>query len=277
MLSTSAQQVKNGSFEQWVPDTTGVYPRPEGWEYDHAIRTYRAAMPVHAYIPGNSGDFSVLVWNAEDTLSRTKLRGHLWQRVPLNFQRPQALRLFITYMLTEADTAAVQIVLLRNGRTISTTSRYFTGDLPHGEMIYIPVDQSSAVLPDTAVIHFYASVLQQLYTCEWISPMLGMGDCHSISIDDVELLYAAPEFNCTIYPNPSGGSGTLLITAPQQSEVHAALFDIRGRRLADETWTTQSADEEHAFDLTGLNSGLYFYRLSCGDITLTRKLVLSVQ
>jgi hypothetical protein len=82
------------------------------------------------------------------------------------------------------------------------------------------------------------------------------------------------------YPNPFNPSTNIRYTIPsnvkgKMSNVKLVVFDILGKEIATLVNEKQNAGTYEAiFDGSGLTSGFYFYRLTCGDFSETRKMVL---
>ena len=77
------------------------------------------------------------------------------------------------------------------------------------------------------------------------------------------------------FPNPFNPSTTLRYSIPVAGNVKLAVFDGTGRKVADLVNQYQSAGNyEVNFNASGLSSGIYFYRLSAGEFSQTRKLIL---
>jgi hypothetical protein len=82
------------------------------------------------------------------------------------------------------------------------------------------------------------------------------------------------------HPNPFNPSTTISFTLPERARVTLAMYDVKGtlvRRLVDET--VGDGYQERIWDGKDANgsqvgSGVYFYRLTAGDKTLTKKMVL---
>jgi len=76
-------------------------------------------------------------------------------------------------------------------------------------------------------------------------------------------------------PNPSAGAAELRVFLDHSSDVKVDVYDVRGRRVASERvgraaqgWRTLR------FDGRALPSGVYFYRVTAGAETRTRKIVI---
>jgi len=77
------------------------------------------------------------------------------------------------------------------------------------------------------------------------------------------------------YPNPFNPSTTIKYELPRSSEVRLSVFDMLGREVSMLVNERRDAGvHEVKFDVSGLSSGVYFYRLQAGEFVQTRKLVL---
>lgn len=81
------------------------------------------------------------------------------------------------------------------------------------------------------------------------------------------------------YPNPFNSGTTIRFTLPHAGAWRLDIYDITGRLVR--TFTDRSAPGETALTWDGLNSdrsplatGVYFYRLTAGEFTATRRLLL---
>jgi glycosidase len=82
------------------------------------------------------------------------------------------------------------------------------------------------------------------------------------------------------YPNPFNPSTTISFVLPRESHVTLSIFDIRGRPV--KTVRDEIVPEGHREVVwdgrdelgNGVSSGVYFYRLTDGEQTLTKKMVL---
>jgi spore coat protein CotH len=77
------------------------------------------------------------------------------------------------------------------------------------------------------------------------------------------------------YPNPFNPSTTIMFSLPEQSEVRLEVFNLLGEQVAMLMNSRCSAGMHSiVFNAPQLSSGLYFYKLSAGAFSSTRKLVL---
>ena len=77
------------------------------------------------------------------------------------------------------------------------------------------------------------------------------------------------------YPNPFNPSTKIVYSVPQQSKISLEVFDVLGRKVASLVNGVQTAGSHTVeFDASHLSSGVYFYRLSTQDLTLSKKMIL---
>ena len=77
------------------------------------------------------------------------------------------------------------------------------------------------------------------------------------------------------YPNPFNPSTTINFTLPAATNVKLTVFNLLGQRIATLVDDSRSAgDYSVRFDARNLASGVYFYMLQAGDMTLQRKMTL---
>lgn len=92
---------------------------------------------------------------------------------------------------------------------------------------------------------------------------------------DSQLLIPQDYYLAQNYPNPFNPSTTIRYSTPLSQHLKISVYDILGNVvsiLVDEFKSTGSY--EVLFDGSNLTSGVYFYTLEAGTITLTKKLIL---
>jgi len=75
-------------------------------------------------------------------------------------------------------------------------------------------------------------------------------------------------------PNPSKGSTEILFSLPKAKQVRLAVYDVQGRLVRTLVEGTRAAGT-HQVSVSGLESGVYFYRLEVGGSALTRRMVVT--
>jgi hypothetical protein len=77
------------------------------------------------------------------------------------------------------------------------------------------------------------------------------------------------------FPNPFNPSTRIEYSIPQTAFTHLEVFDILGREVETLVHVIQEKGGHSAdFDAGGLAGGLYFYRLTSGGFTETKKMIL---
>jgi hypothetical protein len=77
------------------------------------------------------------------------------------------------------------------------------------------------------------------------------------------------------YPNPFNPSTTIKFNVPSISEVTIRIYDVLGNEI--ETLVNQektAGTYEVEFNSEGISSGIYLYRITAGDFTQTKKMIL---
>ncbi len=76
------------------------------------------------------------------------------------------------------------------------------------------------------------------------------------------------------YPNPFNPSTKIRYSVPAESEVSLKVFDLLGREVSTLVNTKQGAGNyEATFDATRLATGIYFYRLDAGGVSISKKMM----
>lgn len=77
------------------------------------------------------------------------------------------------------------------------------------------------------------------------------------------------------FPNPFNSTTTISYSLFRPSDVTLSVFDLLGRETRVLASGTKSAGRyEVTFDATNVTAGIYFYRLTTGDFTVTKTLVI---
>ncbi len=74
-------------------------------------------------------------------------------------------------------------------------------------------------------------------------------------------------------PNPASKQATITFSVPEQTRVRIDVFDVLGRRITTLTEGERKAGQhETRLNVRSLSSGTYFYRMSAGGFSITRRL-----
>ena len=95
------------------------------------------------------------------------------------------------------------------------------------------------------------------------------------SIDDNEAFLPASLSLSQNYPNPFNARTIISYSLTEQTDVRIDIYDILGRLVTTLVNTNQQAGKYQAqWDASGESSGVYFYRITAGDKTETRQMIL---
>jgi hypothetical protein len=102
------------------------------------------------------------------------------------------------------------------------------------------------------------------------------GDALEGWINDIDLTSKPSEFELIgAYPNPFNPSTVISYQLAGDSEANLSVYNIFGQQVAElvDGWR-EAGTHEVTFDASGLPSGVFIYRLTAGDFSTTRKLIL---
>jgi len=112
----------------------------------------------------------------------------------------------------------------------------------------------------------------------WHIGMVLLGDpslVPSMYLTGIEEPDPAPSLlQVAVAPNPSQGSHvSVYFTMPEAGNAMVAVFDLSGR-LASEQTIQDCASGTHEHELTGLRPGIYFVRMTSGNLSVTQRFVV---
>ena len=77
------------------------------------------------------------------------------------------------------------------------------------------------------------------------------------------------------HPNPFNPATSIRYSLPADADISLKVFDVQGREAAVLFEGIQKAGQHHLeFDASHLSSGIYFYRLNTGGVSVTKKMIL---
>ncbi|MCK9280759.1 MAG: CotH kinase family protein [Melioribacteraceae bacterium] len=141
-------------------------------------------------------------------------------------------------------------------------------------------EMSFNVLSDSVEINIskpgkykFAGAGYHLNTKTSVSPLYYM-ESTIVGIEDEEQIPTkfALEQN---YPNPFNPTTTINYSLPKESFINLTVYNILGKEMINLVDETKEAGQYKVmFDASGLSSGIYFYTLNTGEITITKKMIL---
>jgi PKD repeat protein len=77
----------------------------------------------------------------------------------------------------------------------------------------------------------------------------------------------------SIYPNPTTGVVSVFLLNPS-SKVELSVINIQGQKEFSDQFAAKSRNSEKQFNLSGLPKGVYFFRITTDQSTITKKVIL---
>jgi len=177
------------------------------------------------------------------------------------------------------------------------------GPVWNPDTIYVNVNEI-IICGDLVATDAYCSQLMQRYdptfSAALIQPTLtravelglGTDNLNQVKIIHVDSEYAGnsePEREETLdessvsngfelfqnYPNPFNSSTIIHFTIPEESDVELKVYDMLGREIATLVHSALSGGTHSvAFDADGLSTGYYLYKISAGNFTMSKIMLL---
>jgi hypothetical protein len=268
--SSLIAQIPNAGFESW---TNGD---PDGWTVTNSDPIFTITQTTSAHSGTYAAHGAVFDAGVGSTLAPIMFSGTSGNEgFPVD-QRYGALhgfykfsptggdRLFIEVIM-QKDTAAIGVGMYLDTATVTTYREfvanisYVTGDVPDTGWIYIAVTPQSG--PFTH--------LGTTFDIDDLSfgPATGVNDLPNGRPASYRL-----EQN---FPNPFNPSTGIVYDLPEQSNVRLTVYNLIGQQVAVLVNEAQPAGRYKAiFDGSNLTSGMYFYHLSAGNFSQTKKMML---
>jgi len=105
-------------------------------------------------------------------------------------------------------------------------------------------------------------VINVQYACESSSTMVN---------DAVGVSEAANTVGVELYPNPTNGNVNMVFNTVE-SKVNVDVFNVLGERIMSRTLNSNGVQ---TIDMGGMNNGLYYFNITVGDNSTTRKVTLN--
>ena len=83
------------------------------------------------------------------------------------------------------------------------------------------------------------------------------------------------EINCKVYPNPNSGLFTVEIESDQSKPLVLELLTYEGKLIVKKTMEHQVGKQQIQFGKTNLADGVYTLRITLGNQTINRKLIVN--
>lgn len=78
-----------------------------------------------------------------------------------------------------------------------------------------------------------------------------------------------------LYPNPAADVANIVVTNNETSQVNVAITDMVGRVVLGSNYTVNAGENTLSLNTASLPEGVYFYTVSKGSESITRKLIIN--
>jgi hypothetical protein len=258
---TAAAQIPNAGFEQW---TAG---NPDGWMSNNIPPV---ATPVSQSSNRHGGSFSAQaeVVNALGS----PYPPVLWSQFPVS-QRHATLTFWVEFTSVGGDGASVEVLLYNNQAPIGAGFGETFQSQPW-ELVTIDIEYFTTEIPDSCIIYFVVASDTgdpHVGSTARIDDLAFVG---IVGVDDTEQQPLAFGLDQN-YPNPFNPSTTIKFQTQKSGFVSLRVYDILGREAAVlVNGEMETGEHTVRFDASNLPSGVYFYRLTAGGSSISKRMML---
>jgi hypothetical protein len=262
-------QIPNPGFESW---TNG---EPDGWVTDNSSPDFVPITQSSSAHSGSSAMQGTVVEVSGITLSPSFVSGADGEGFPVS-SRPASIQGW--YKLISAgsggDMLNLAVGFYKGGQPVGATF-FVVGDAASYTQFSSDITWISPEVPDTAIISGLV--------INGAGGNINVGT--TFYLDDLTFSSATavqPDENTALsfelaqnYPNPFNPTTTISYTLPKSSFVTLKVYNLLGQEVAELVNETQFAGK-HSVEFTGtdLPSGLYIYKITAGNFSQTRKMML---
>jgi len=123
-----------------------------------------------------------------------------------------------------------------------------------------------------------SSFVDSLISCDWGlgTGAYGGGDSLQIGIPEQQENIPTCFYLSQNYPNPFNAATVISYQLPTDNSVRLDIYNLLGQRIATLVDSKQQTGYRSVlWDASDVSSGLYFYKLTAGDVTETRRMILA--
>jgi hypothetical protein len=147
-----------------------------------------------------------------------------------------------------------------------------TGDYPAGPRTYIGNGRDASSLPPFDYFPF-TEESQKVLLAE-VARMVALGGGPSVGVRENASLPSTFVLSQN-YPNPFNPTTKITYAVPTAAKVRLEVFDVLGRKVATLVNETKQAGEYSVeFNASRLVSGVYMYRMTTPETSITKKMIL---
>lgn len=172
------------------------------------------------------------------------------------------------------DVFSIYALVMQNGNAIGTGGESITAAASNWTQFNVPITYFAPGNPDTCRVDF---ILGSETT---IGALAYVDDLQFSGVDDIKVIDNGQFPNQYVlkqnYPNPFNPTTNIEFSTPQPSDVKLVVYNQLGQTVATLVNERLSAGSYSVdWNAVDMPSGVYYYRISTGDFTQTRKLLLT--
>jgi len=250
-----AQTIPNASFETWVAG------KPTSWATAGATQGTTSVAP-------NAGS-SYLKLTASSATA-----GIAFTQFAVN-KRPDKLTGLLQFMAQGADTGIILLQLTKFNNTTQKSDLIGLGLLSVSAMAMnwtsfsstIQYDPSSSDMPDSCTIIMETGFNTNHAGSYLYADLLALSGNSSVGE-----LNAISSYN--VYPNPAKDKLNIECNLKQNTLVQVEVLDIQGKQIKAQDFTMNKGENQVSLDLSDVQKGIYFVRMTSDGESLSQKLVV---
>ncbi len=264
-------QVPNGNFEEWTSDGPVHWASPNAPMLPQVVTKSTNAKTGNFAARGEVVQWSPGINVAPFVQSGEDAGGFPYSHRPVKFTGNY------TFNPVGDDRFSVSVILMKGTDAVAIAARAFIGSTQEYRYFEIPFEYISELTPDTCIV-----------TVSIIGPELG-SDYHlgsSFLVDDLNFSDAPVSIEkeevtpgkfdlAQNYPNPFNPETVIRYSLPDAGNVTLKVYNSLGQEVATLVDRfVEAGTHSMAFNAENLPSGIYYYRLTAGNFTETRKMNL---
>jgi len=268
--ATAAGQIPNSGFEQWTTDPDSNR-NPVGWQTTNSF----PLVNVEPVAPGFTGSFAMRVRTVNAGFT---FPGMALLQVPLSVsQIPRRLSVAVKATIMPGDQALIMMALFRGDTVVAAQDSCtfkIKSSITQFTTMEFPLAIQTERLPDSLILIVASGLVTGTVGTELTVDDIKFtsGGATDVAEKEIPAGKYALEQN---FPNPFNPISDIGFSISELAWVRVSVFDLMGREVAVLVSERRAPGRYTVrFDATGMSSGVYFCRMTAGNYTAMRKMVL---
>ncbi len=262
-------QITNNGFENWETDSAGNY-NPVGWQTTNDF----PLINVEPFSPGCQGQFAMTVKTINAGFA---FPGFALLETAINFnERPTKFYACVKSNIMSGDQVLIMIALMKGDSAVAVMdSCTFKIDLTITQFtnLEFPITYQSNLIPDSLIIIVSSGFVNVQVGTELTIDEIGFINGSSDISSDENLLNEFELFQN--FPNPFNPITSIRYQIPVSADVEIKVFDLLGKDVGTLVNEFKNAGKyEINFNANQFSSGVYFYKITAGNFSDTKKMII---